>query len=158
MKTKLKLLVIVLLFFSSVAPLLMSQTCDEKDVFEIDRIKQEVETMLVTATTAETTLNSGEKLLAFYKDGRLIKISVDNSNNDGPYFSAELFFRDGFIKHISEEYSKSGKFYKDCYYFVDDKLICYTGENFVDYKSAEKYAKAEKKWLKKIEKYLEAIQ
>ena len=90
--------------------------------------------------------------------GSMIKISVDNNANDGPYFSAQLFFKDGFVKLIAEDYAKEGKFYRDYYYFADDKLICYTNEKSGDYKSADKYAKAEKKWLKKVEKYLEAIQ
>lgn len=158
MQTQIKLILVFSCLFLLLVPELMSQTCDEKAVFDIDRIKQEVETSLVTATTAETTLNSGEKLLTFYYGGKLIKISVDNSNNDGPYFSAELFFRDGFVKLIAEDYAKGGKFFRDYYYFSDDKLICYTSEKSGDYKSAEKYSKAEKKWLKKVEKYLEAIQ
>ena len=158
MSTQSKLFATAFLLFCFLAPLLKSQTCDENLVSQIDRIKQEVETSLITATTAETKLASGENLLAFYLDGKLIKISVDNNNNDGPYFSTELFFRDGFVKHIAEEYSRNGKFYKDCYYFADDKLICYKDVKSNEYKSADKYEKAEKKWLKKVEKYLEAIQ
>ena len=158
MSTHLRLFATAFLLFCFFATLLKSQTCDENLVLQIDRIKQEVETSLITATTVEVKLASGENLLAFYKDGSLIKISVDNNKNDGPYFAAELFFRDGFVKHIAEDYSKEGKFYKDYYYFEDDKLICYTEEKTGDYKSAGKYAKAEKKWLKKVGKYLEAIQ
>jgi hypothetical protein len=140
------------------APLLHSQTCDDNLVFQIDRIKQEIETSLVSATTTEVKLESGENLLAFYKDGKLIKISVDNSRNDGPQFSTELFFRDGFVKLIAEEYVQSRKIRKDCLYFSDDKLVCYKDVKSDEYKPADKYAKAEKKWLKKVEKYLEAIQ
>ena len=158
MNTQSKLFVTAFLLLCFLAPLLKSQTCDENLVSQIDRIKQEIETSLISATNTEMKLESGENLLAFYKDGKLIKISVDNSSNDGPQFSSELFFRDGFVKHIAEEYSRNGKFYKDYYYFADNKLICYTGEKSGDYKSADKYAKAEKKWLKKVEKYLEAIQ
>lgn len=158
MKTLSKLLVTLFLFISLFSPLLHAQTCDEKLVFEIDRIKQEAETSLINATTAEVKLVSGETLLAFYIKGSLIKLTVDNGANDGYYYVAELFFKDGFIKHIAEEYSKSGKFFKDYYYFADDKLVCYTNDKSGDYKSSDKYANAEKKWHKKIEMYLEAIQ
>jgi hypothetical protein len=158
MNTQSKLFATAFLLFCFLAPLLKSQTCDENLVSQIDRIKQEIETSLISASTTEAKLESGENLLAFYKDGKLIKISVDNSRNDGPQFFTELFFRDGFVKHIAEEYSRNGKFYKDLYYFADDKLICYKEEKSGDNKSADTYAKAEKKWLGKIEKYLEAVQ
>lgn len=158
MNTKSNLLATGILFVSLLAASLSAQTCDENLVFQIDRIKQEVETSLITATNVEVKLVSGETLLAFYNKGSLIKITVDNSANDGYYYIAELFFKDGFIKHIAEEYNKSGKFFKDYYYFDDNKLICYNNENSGDYKSSDKYSKAEKKWHKKINKYLEAIQ
>jgi hypothetical protein len=159
MNTQSKLFVTAFMLFCFLAPLLKSQTCDENLVFQIDRIKQEIETSLISATTTEVKLESGENLLAFYKDGKLIKISVDNNNNDGPYFSSELFFRDGFVKHIAEEYSKSGKFYKSYYYFADNSLICYQGEKSGDSKRDELTAKAAGlMWLNKVEKYLEAIQ
>lgn len=158
MGNRFKSLSVVFLLFFLFPQLVISQTCDDKEVSEIDRIKQEVETSLISASTAEAFLDNGEKILAFYLGGSLMKISVDNSNNDGPYFSAEIFFKDGFMRLVAEDYSKEGKFYRDYFYFKDDKLICYTNEKSGDYKSADKYAKAEKKWLNKIQKYLEAIQ
>ena len=157
MNTQSKLFITAFLFICFFTSLLPAQTCDENLVFKIDRIKQEVETSLITATTAEVKMKSGESLLAFYKDGSLIKLTVDNSEKED-YYVAELFFKDGFIKHIAEEYMKSGKLFKDYYYFEDDKLICFNNESTGDYKSADKYSKAEKKWLKKIDKYSQAIQ
>ncbi|MFZ4589993.1 MAG: hypothetical protein ACOYN6_03285 [Ignavibacteria bacterium] len=158
MRTQSKLFVTAFLLFCFLAPLLKSQTCDDNLVFQIEKIKQEIETSLVSATTTEAKLESGERLLAFYKDGSLIKISVDLYDYDGPQFSTELFFRDGFVKLVVEEYIKSRKICKDCYYFADDKLVCYKDVKSDEYKPSDKYAKAEKKWLKKVEKYLEAIQ
>lgn len=158
MNTQSKLFATAFLLFCFLAPLLKSQTCNDSLVFQIEMIKQEIEASLTSATTTEAKLESGENLLAFYKDGKLIKISVDNSRNDGPQFTKELFFRDGFVKLVVEEYFKSRKVYKDCFYFSNDKLVCYKDVRSDNYKSADKYAKAEKKWLGKVEKYLEALQ
>jgi len=149
-----KAIMLVALFVTS----LSSQTCDENAAAEIDAIKQNAETMLVYSATARVKLVSGETLTAFYYKGSLIKISVDNSENDGPYSSAELFFKDGFIKHIAEEYSKNGKFFKDYYYFSDDKLVCYTNEKSGDYKNVNEYVQAQEKRLRKVNIYLEAVQ
>ncbi len=134
-----------------------AQTCNDILVYEIDMIKQNAETMLVYSSTANVKLESGEILLAFYYEGKLIKLTVDNSENEG-YMIAELFFKDGFLRHIAEEYRKDDKFYKDFYYFKDDKLICYQNENSGEYKGDELYSIAEKKWLEKVDKYLLAIQ
>lgn len=134
-----------------------AQTCNDSLVYEIDMIKQNAETMLVYSNTATVKLETGETLLAFYFEGKLIKLTVDNSENEG-YRIAELFFKDGFIRHIAEEYRKENKFFKDFYYFKDDKLICYQNENSGDYKDENLYSIAEKKWLEKIDKYLLAIQ
>ena len=131
------------------------QTCDENLVFEIDRIKQEIETGLINSTTLNLELPSGESLLAFYNEGKLTKISVDEKDK---YISSELFFRDGFIKHIAEEFMSDGIFRKNYYYFIDDKLICFQNEKGEDFKDAKMYKEAENKWLDKVEKYLLAVQ
>jgi hypothetical protein len=134
-----------------------AQTCNDSLVYEIDMIKQNAETMLIYSSTVNVELETGELLFAFYYGGNLIKLTVDNSENEG-YMIAELLFKDGFLRHVAEEYRKDSKFYKDYYYFKDDKLICFQNENSSDYKNAELYSKAEKKWLEKVNKYLFAIQ
>jgi hypothetical protein len=145
------LLILVFVSFSQ------AQTCNDSPVYEIDMIKQNAETMLVYSVTAAVKMETGESLLAFYLEGKLIKLTVDNSENEG-YMIAELFFKDGFIRHVAEEYRKDGKFYKDYYYFNNNKLICYENEHSGDYKDSILYSAAEKKWLEKVDKYLLAIQ
>ena len=157
MNTKLKSLVATFIFIALYISNLPAQTCNDSLVYEIDMIKQNVETMLVNSITSESKLETGETLLAFYIEGHLIKLTVDNSENEG-YCAAELFFKDGFLRHIAEEYSEEGKFYKNYYYFKDDKLICYQDEESGDYEDAELYSIAEKKWLEKVDRYLLAIQ
>jgi len=146
---------ILLLFLFSGFSALDAQTCEEGMVFEIDRIKQETETALINATTMNISLETGESLLVFYVDGQMIKISVEKQES---YLSAELFFRDGFIRHISEDIQEEGEMLRNYYYFTDDRLICYRNEKAGDYKDNELYSIAEKKWLERVEKYLQAIQ
>jgi len=157
MRVSIKIFIFAFLLIPIFVSLSRAQTCNDSLVYEIDMIKQNAETMLVYSTTADVKLETGETLLAFYFEGSLIKLTVDNSEKEG-YMIAELFFKDGFIRHIAEEYRKDLNFCKDYYYFIDDKLICYSNENKGDYKDAELYSAAEKKWLEKVEKYLHAIQ
>jgi hypothetical protein len=152
-----KKLVFTLLLIPVFVSLSKAQTCNDSLVYEIDMIKQNAETMLVYSSTTNLKLETGEILLAFYFEGKLIKLTVDNSENEG-YMIAELFFKDGFLRHIAEEFRKGSKFYKDYYYFKSDKLICFQNENSGDYKDDKIYSIAEKKWLKKVDKYLLAIQ
>jgi len=148
-------LLAVLIIFALTDFINAQVTCSEKDVFEIDRIKQEIETSLINAKDVKVKLESGENLQAFYVEGVMVKISVDI---DEPFMIAELFFRDGFIRHISAEAQKDGKL-QSCYlYFKDDKLICYENTEQKDVKDDELYKKAEKKWLKNVEKYLQVVQ
>jgi hypothetical protein len=144
-----------ILFFLIPASFLPAQTCDESITFEIDNIKQETETILINATTMNITLETGESLLVFYVDGQMIKISVEVQE---PYLSAELFFRDGFIRHISEDVREGNEFYRNYHYFNEEKLICYRNEKSGDYNDSGLYANAEKKWLERIERYLLTIQ
>lgn len=157
MNTQLKLFVATFIFIALFVKVLPAQTCNDSLVYEIDMIKQNVETTLINSITSELKLETGETLLAFYIDGHLIKLTVDNSDNEG-YNAAELFFKDGFLRHIAEEYSLDGMFIRNHYYFNDDKLICYQNEDSGDYKDAELYSIAEKKWLEKLDRYLFAIQ
>jgi hypothetical protein len=143
----------VLLF--SVISVLNAQTCEEGMILEIDNIKQEIETMLINATTMDIALETGENLLVFYVDGKLIKISVENQD---PYLSAELFFRDGFIRHIAEDVQEKKELNRNYYYFNEDRLVCCQNEKTGEYKNSDFYAAAEKKWLVNIERYLQAIQ
>jgi hypothetical protein len=152
-----KKLVFTLLLIPVFVSLSKAQTCNDSLVYEIDMIKQNAETMLVYSSTTNLKLETGEILLAFYFEGKLIKLTVDNSENEG-YMIAELFFKDGFLRHIAEEFRKGSKFYKDYYYFKSDKLICFQNENSGDYKDDKIYSIAEKKWLEKVDKYLLAIQ
>lgn len=149
----------VFVFITLLIPIFVSesflQTCDENLVFEIDRIKQEIETGLIYSTTLNLELPSGESLLAFYNEGKLTKISVDEKDK---YISSELFFRDGFIRHIAEEFMSDRCVRKNYYYFKDDKLICFQNEKGEDYKDAKLYEEAERKWLDKVERYLKEIQ
>ena len=149
------LLIAAVLIFALPCIVNAQVTCSEQDVFEIDRIKQEIETSLINAKDVKVKLESGENLQAFYVDGKLVKISVDK---DEPFMIAELFFRDGYIRHISAEEQKNGKLQSSYMYFKDDKLICYEDSRQKDMKDVEKYGKAEKKWLKNIERYLVAVQ
>jgi hypothetical protein len=152
-----KKLVFTLLLIPVFVSLSKAQTCNDSLVYEIDMIKQNAETMLVYSSTTNVKLETGEILLAFYYEGKLIKLTVDNSEYEG-YMIAELFFKDGFLRHIAEEFRKDSKFYKDYYYFKSDKLICFQNENSGDYKDDKIYSIAEKKWLEKVDKYLLAIQ
>jgi hypothetical protein len=152
-----KKFVFTLLLISVFVSFSKAQTCNDSLVYEIDMIKQNAETMLVYSSTTNLKLETGEILLAFYYEGKLIKLTVDNSENEG-YMVAELFFKDGFLRHIAEEYRKDSKFYKDYYYFKSDKLICFQNENSGDYKDNEIYSTAEKIWLEKVDNYLLAIQ
>jgi hypothetical protein len=150
-----KITSVLFFFFMALSAFLPAQTCEEGMVFEIDRIKQETETALINATTMNVSLETGESLLVFYVDGHMIKISVEKQES---YLSAELFFRDGFIRHISEDVQEEGEMLRNYYYFMDDRLICYRNEKAGDYKDNELYSIAEKKWLERVEKYLQAIQ
>lgn len=152
---KIKITVTLFLFLILFVSLLPAQTCEEGMISEIDRIKQEIETMLINATDMKINLETGESLLVFYVDGQLIKISAEIQN---PYLSAELFFRDGFIKHIAEDVQEEGEMLRNYYYFMEDRLICYQNEKKGDYMDAELYSIAEKKWLERVERYLLAIQ
>lgn len=157
MNTKLKSLIVTFMFVALSVSNLPAQTCNDSLVYEIDRIKQNVETMLINSITSESKLETGETLLAFYIEGHLIKLTVDNSDIER-YSTAELFFKDGFLRHIAEEYLIDGLFIRNYYYFNDDKLICYQDEKSGDYEDAELYSIAEKKWLEKVDRYLFAIQ
>lgn len=150
-----KITVALFLLFIALSSFLPAQTCEEGVILEIDNIKQEIETMLINATTMDVTLETGEKLIVFYVDGKLIKISVETQD---PYLSAEMFFRDGFIRHISEDVSEKNEFYRNYYYFNEDRLICYQNEKSGEYKDSELYTIAEKKWFEKVDRYLQAIQ
>jgi len=150
-----KIVILLIFFITTLASFLPAQTCDENMVFEIDRVKQEIETMLINATTMNLTLETGESLLVFYVDGQMIKISVEVQE---PYLSAELFFRDGFIRHIAEDVREKGEMERNYCYFTEDRLICYQNEKSGDYKDSLLYTIAEKKWLERIERYLLAIQ
>ncbi|MBN1633478.1 MAG: hypothetical protein JW917_04860 [Ignavibacteria bacterium] len=150
-----KITAVLFLLFIALYSFLPAQTCDESMTFEIDNIKQEIETMLVNATTMDVALETGENLIVFYVDGQMIKISVEMQE---PYISAELFFRDGFVRHISEDVREGNEFYRNYYYFNEDKLICYRNEKSGDYNDSGLYAVAEQKWLERIERYLLAIQ
>jgi len=141
--------------FASVIPLFSQTTCNEQDIFEIDRIKQEIETSLISATTNEIQLQTGEILLAFYHNGKLIKISVTDEANS---VSAQLFFKDGFIRHISEDIPDIETMASNRYYFKNDKLVCFQDNMGKDYNNGELYKEAEKLWLERIDKYLLAIQ
>jgi len=149
-----KVFVFIFLLFP-VFSVLEAQTCDEGIIHEIDQIKQEIETMLINASTMNVALETGESLLVFYIDGQMIKISVENQD---PYLSAELFFRDGFIRHIAEDVQEKKELNRNYYYFNEDRLVCYQNEKTSDYKNPDFYAAAEKKWLINIERYLLAIQ
>lgn len=151
----LKKVFILILFLLSGFSGLNAQTCDENIIFEIDNIKQEIETMLINATTMNVSLETGEKLIVFYVDGQMIKISVEMQE---PYLSAELFFRDGYIKHIAEDVQEKSELYRNYYYFMENRLVCYQNEKSGEYKDSELYTIAEKKWLEKVERYLQAIQ
>lgn len=146
---------ILILFFLPLFSVLDAQTCEEGMILEIDNIKQEVETMLINATTMDVTLETGEKLIVFYVDGKLIKISVETQD---PYMSAELFFRDGFIRHIAEDVQEKAEILRNYCYFSEDRLICYQNEKLGEFKDSELYTMTEKKWLERIERYLQAIQ
>jgi len=148
-------LIFVFMFAAAANFVIAQSTCNEQDVFEIDRIKQEIETSLINAKDVKLTLQTGENLLAFYVEGKLVKISVDK---DDSFMMAELFFKDGFLRHISAEEQVNGKLLSSYMYFKDDKLICYEDSQQKDVKDAKKYRKAEKKWLKNAERYLEAVQ
>ena len=148
-------LIAVLLIFTLSYIVNAQFTCSEQEVFEIDRIKHEIETSLFNANDIKVKLETGENLQAFYVNGKLVKISVDNEE---PFMIAELFFGDGFIRHISAEVQKEGKL-QSCYlYFRDDILICYENTEQKNVIDGELYKIAEMKWLKNVEKYLQAIQ
>jgi len=149
----------ILIFTTAIIFLLLkneinAQTCDENLIYEIDRIKQETETMLVDANEVKITLETGETLMAFYINGELAKISVWCED---PYLSAEIYFKNGFTKHISEDLL-TRIICKDFYYFKDGKLICYSNERTGDYNDLRIYKRAEKTWLERIERYLLAVQ
>lgn len=149
-----KVFILILLLFPAIS-ILNAQTCEEGMILEIDNIKQEIETMLINATTMNLALETGENLIAFYVDGKLIKISVETQD---PYLSAELFFRDGFIRHIAEDVQEKGEIRRNYCYFMENRLICYQNEKSGEYKDSELYTIAEKKWLERIDRYLLAIQ
>jgi hypothetical protein len=152
----LRIVLLTVLLIFALSDLINAQsTCNEQDVFEIDRIKQEIETSLINAKDVNVKLESGENLLAFYVEGKLVKISVDKDNS---FMIAELFFKDGFLRYISAEEQVDGKLQSSYMYFKDDKLICYEDSRQKDVNDSKKYRKAEKKWLKNAERYLEAIQ
>ncbi|MCU0372489.1 MAG: hypothetical protein MUE56_04520, partial [Ignavibacteria bacterium] len=130
-------------------------TCNEKDVHEIDSIKQEIETSLINAKDVKVKLDTGEKLQAFYVENKLIKISV---SVDEPFLDAELFFSDGFIRLISADEMSENVFYRRAMYFKNDKLFCFQDYEGKDLKDPKKYKEAEEKWLKNIERYLVAVQ
>lgn len=153
MKTKVYLLAAFL--FISIFPLFSQTTCNEQDISEIDKIKQEIETLLISASSSEIQLQSGEKLYVFYYKGSLVKISVSDEVNS---VNAELFFKDGFIRHISEDIPDIESIVSNRYYFKDNKLICFQDNQFKDYNNTELYKAAEKLWLERVDKYLLAIQ
>ncbi len=145
----------LIFLFLPVLNLFSQTTCNEQDVLEIDRIKQEIETSLISATSREIKLRTGEKLFVFYLNGNLIKLSVFDEENS---VSAELFFKDGFIRHISEEIPDIETMASNRYYFKDDKLICFQDSMGKDCNNSDLYKAAEKLWLERINKYLHAIQ
>ncbi len=153
MKTKVYLLAAFL--FISVFPLFSQTTCSEQDISEINKIKQEIETLHISASSSEIQLQTGEKLYVFYYKGSLVKISVIDEENS---VNAELFFKDGFIRHISEDIPDIESIVSNRYYFKDNKLICFQDNQFKDYNNPELYKAAEKLWLERIDKYLLAIQ
>lgn len=142
-------------FFLNISPLFSQTNCNEQDILEIDRIKQEIETSLISATTSEIRLRTGEKLFVFYLDGKLIKMSV---NDDANSVNAQLFFKDDFIRHISEDIPDIDNIASNRYYFKNNKLICFQDSMGKDYNNSELYKEAEKLWLERIDKYLLAIQ
>jgi hypothetical protein len=145
-----------ILFIQSISGIANAQkTCNEKDVFEIDKIKQVIETSLINAKEIKVKLETKEYLQAFYVDDKLVKISV---SADDPFLSAELFFKDGFIRHISADELIKEVFYRRTLYFKNDNLICFQDFQGKDIKDSREYQIAEEKWLKKVEKYLQAIQ
>lgn len=153
---KITLVTSVILFVLSITGIANAQkTCNEKDVFEIDSIKQIIETSLINAKEIKVKLETKERLQAFYVDGKLVKISV---SVDEPFLSAELFFAEGFIRHISADELIELVFYRRSLYFKDNKLICFQDFQGKDLKDSKKYKEAEEMWLKNVDRYLEAIQ
>ncbi|MCI0473465.1 MAG: hypothetical protein L0Y76_07770 [Ignavibacteria bacterium] len=144
------------LFIFALSGIIYAQvTCNEKDVHEIDSIKQVIETSLINAKDINVKLETKERLQAFYVDTKLVKISV---SVDEPYLSAELFFAEGFLRHISADELIDNVFSRRSLYFKDNKLICFQDFQGKDLKDSKKYKQAEEMWLKNVEKYLLAIQ
>lgn len=146
-----KIFIPVFILMLLLIPKVYGQTnCAEEEIAAIDEIKRTVENSLINSTNLKTRLESGEEIMAFYFNGKLIKISVFTEPSD------VLFFDNGEIKCYVNDGTRNNKIYTDLYYFKNNKVICVMEAASGLVRTITETE--EKRLLEKVDKYLTAVQ
>jgi len=146
-------ILIIVLSFSASNTVFSSLACDPEKVEAVNEVKRTVENSLVNATSLTKLTDSGVEIMAFYAQGKLIKISATNSLSQ-----SELIFFDQNTEMVYYEisgYSKGAQFFHICY-FSEGKLFC--RENGLNAKEMKRSRKDGEKIRKILDEYLTEVQ
>ncbi|MCX7878199.1 MAG: hypothetical protein N2510_06090 [Ignavibacteria bacterium] len=133
---------------------LIAQVCDESSVEMSNEVKRTVSNNLVSASSISKITSHQEEIIAFYLDGRIIKISATDNMSQ----NEEIFFDDnGRIRYYEISCYRKGNQFRNAGYFNEsEKLVCYEEGMAGNYKKFSK--KTEERILRKVSRYLEEVQ
>lgn len=150
---KITKILFVALSFSAANIIHSGNVCDQEKVEAVNEVKRTVENSLINTTSLTKVTDSGVEIMAFYADGKLIKISATNSLSQ-----SELIFFDQNTEMVYYEisgYSGGAQFFH-IYYFSDGKLFC--RENGLNAKEMKRSRKDGEKIRKILDEYLTEVQ
>jgi len=151
--TKITKILFAVLSFSAVNIIYAGNTCDPDKVEAVNGVKRTVENSLINATSLTKLTDSGIEIMAFYADGKLIKISANNSLS-----KTELIFFDQNTEMVYYEISgySGGKQFFHIFYFSEGKLFC--KENGLNGTEMKRSRKDGEKIRKILDEYLTEVQ
>ena len=152
-----KVLAILIIFFITQAnsneEILSQGICDENEIEKVNDVKRTVENNLIYATSISKTTDNSVELLAFYSEGKLLKITATSSVS----VSEQIFFNSDSQMVYYERFGYSGgKEFFEINYFRGNALFC--RENGLNGEKVNFSRKAGQKILDVVEKYLLEIQ
>lgn len=150
---KINKVLILAISFSAVNTVFSGRACDPEKVEAVNEVKRTVENSLVNAASLTKFTDSGEEIMAFYAEGKLIKISAANSLSQ-----SELIFFDQNTEMVYYEisgYSGGAQFFH-IYYFSEGKLFC--RENGLNGTEMKRSRKDGEKIRKILDEYLAEVQ
>jgi hypothetical protein len=145
----------VLLIFTSVIThsVYSKSGCDENKIEAVNDVKRTVENSLINAVSVTKLTEGGIELMAFYLEGKLLKISATNSLSG----SEQIFFNQNtqFVYYERSGYLDGNPFFY-IYYFNENKLFCI--ENGLNGKPMKKGMKDEQEVIDVVESYMHEVQ